>query len=315
MSLSYKRACERGIPGGLGDRLLTEKAERLASTEISFIDHPDFRRRTAKDWYRDDVAEPIVTIKPATGTGVAFLPELVRTGLLRPDQERQCFLQMNYHRYRAERLRRKLRPRQPDPELIAEIEAHLETAGRIRNWIAKANVRLLVATAKRLSHSLDQLADLVSEGLLPLLRAVDLFDAGRGHRFSTYATWAVRNQMIRMLRRQRTQPQLALTDDQASWSDIPDHRSTITEESIPQDRRDDLIRRMLASLPEREQQIVRARFGLDGEPAGQSLAQISSTMGLSKERIRQIVLQALEKLRTEAAAVGLRAEDELVVAT
>lgn len=238
------------------------------------------------------------------------MPELVRAPLLTPAWERYFFLKMNFLRFRAEQSRRKLRPQQPDAALIASIEALLQEALSIRNQIAEANVRLLVAAAKKLCHSLDHLSDLIGEGLMPLLRAIDLFDVGRGHRFSTYATWAVRNQMIRMLRKQRTLPELALTDEQAGWHHIPDERpALLTDEAIPLQRQQ-LVSRLFDSLSEREQHIVRARFGLDGEPAGQSLADISAQLGLSKERVRQVVLSALKKLRQRAEEEGCDPEDE-----
>ena len=57
------------------------------------------------------------------------------------------------------------------------------------------------------------------------------------------------------------------------------------------------VRRLLSSLSEREREIVTARFALDGQPIGQSLADIAGRMGLSKERVRQIALSSLTKLR------------------
>ena len=297
------------------DQALLQKATRLAATEIAFVDHPSFRRRHPALELTVPLVEPLPALKADRRPGVAFLPEMVGTALLTHAEEQQCFLQMNYHRYRAERLRRKLRPSDPDLELIADIESHLAEAERLRNWIAKANVRLVVAAAKRLCHSLDQLCDLVGDGLLPLMRAIDLFDAGRGHRFSTYATWAVRNQLIRTLRRQRNLPHLALSDEQADWQHIPDHRLPVVEESNTPAVHADVLQRLLTSLTEREQRILRARFGLDGEPAGQSLSQISSTLGLSKERVRQIVLVALSKLRERATTAGLAEPVDCLFAT
>ncbi len=294
------------------DTDLLARAERLAATEIAFIDHPDFRRRNGVatiDALRTE--SPLSTTRTqVAGPGVAFMPELVGSALLTPTQERYYFLKMNFLRFRAEQLRRKLRPQRPDAVLIEEIESLRDQAEEIRNLIAKSNVRLLVAAAKKLCHSLDQLGDLVSEGLIPLMRAIDLFDVGRGHRFSTYATWAVRNQMIRSLRKQRTLPELAITDEQAGWQHVPDYRSVNTGEIVSPVQRQEAIQRLLSTLSEREQRIVRARFGLDGEPSGQSLAQISAKLGLSKERIRQVVLTALEKLRRCAVETGCVTEED-----
>lgn len=309
------RRQRRDLSRHRGDPSLIQAATRLAATEIAFVDHPSFRRRNPAHELTIPLIESATPVKVDRRPGIAFLPEMVGTALLSHAEEQQCFLQMNYHRYRAERLRRKLRPHDPDAELIAEIEGHLAEAERLRNWIARANVRLVVAAAKRLCHTIDQLCDLVGEGLMPLMRAIDLFDAGRGHRFSTYATWAVRNQIIRTLRRQRNQPHLALTDEQADWQHIPDHRAPVVEETESPVLHAEVLNRLLPSLSEREQRILRARFGLDGEPAGQSLSQISSTLGLSKERVRQIVLIALSKLREQAVAAGLTEQGDCLFAT
>ncbi len=288
------------------------KAERMAATEIAFVDHPYFRRRnglTLVEALRPEFREDQPPIR-TTGPGIAFLPELVRASLLTIEQERYLFLKMNYLRFRAEQTRRRLRPSQSQSGLVTEIETLLAEAQSIRNRIAEANVRLLVAAAKKLCRSLDQLGDFISEGLIPLMRAIDLFDVSRGHRFSTYATWAARNQMVRLLIKQRTLPELALSEEQAQWQHIPDERPPRRDETGPL-KQQEFVTRLIQTLSDREQQIVRARFGLDGEPAGQSLAEISLQMGLSKERIRQLAMKALEKMRLEAEACGCPLEDEV----
>lgn len=136
--------------------------------------------------------DPVVK---TTAPGMAFVAGLVRAPLLTPEEEAYLFLLMNFRKSQAERWRRKIRLSNPDPALLDRIVAAMHESVEIRNRIAEANLRLIVAIAKKLSHSLDQLSELTSEGLLPILRAVELFDVGRGNRFSTYATWAVRNQV------------------------------------------------------------------------------------------------------------------------
>ncbi len=287
------------------------KVDQLAATEIAFVDHPFFRRRNAQTLVEAQRPAELARSPKvrSVGPGIAFMPELVGAALLTHPQERYLFLKLNYLRFRAEQTRRKLRPRQPNTSLIAEIDSLLSEAHAIRNHIAEANLRLLVAAGKKLCHSLDQLGDLIGEGLIPLLRAIDLFDVDRGFRFSTYATWAVRNQMLRMLRKQRALPELALTDELAGWQHIPDHHPPVRDESTPI-KHQSFVTRLILTLTERERQIVRARFGLDGEPAGQSLAEISLQMGLSKERIRQVAMKALEKMRLQAETEGARFDED-----
>lgn len=294
------------------DPQLHAKTLELAATEIAFVDHPHFRRKNGQSLIEALCPDAVEPLPPArqVGPGIAFLPEMVRAPLLTPEQERYFFLKMNFLRFRAEKARRRLRVHQPNLQLIQEIESLLDDAVAIRNYIAKANIRLLVAAARKLCGSLDHLGELVSEGLIPLLRAIDLFDVGRGHRFSTYATWAVRNQMIRMLRKQRTRLEVAPSDDLGMWDQIPDERLPERGSSTPL-KTQQLVAKLFLCLSEREQQVVRARFGLDGEPRGQSLADISLQMGLSKERIRQVALKALEKMRQEAESSGASFEDDV----
>ncbi len=286
---------------------LKERALRLASTEIAYIDHPEFRKRHAESWL--DALRPPArvhdSVRRETASGLAFVAGLVRAPLLTPAEETYLFHLMNFRKSQAERWRRKIRPNSPDPALLNRIEAAMQEAVEIRNRIAEANLRLIVATAKKLSHSLDQLSELISEGLVPILRAVELFDVGRGNRFSTYATWAVRNQMLRSLRRKQPLQELAISDEEMRWSEIADQRTAAGADERQQVERQLLLERLLCQLSDREQHIVAARFGLQGEPSGQSLAEIAVRMGLSKERVRQIVLGALEKLRESTSAVDL----------
>lgn len=282
---------------------LLQRAAALASTEIAFIDHPEFRKRGADKWLqaqRPPAGLPS-SLPGRNSVSLAFVTGFVRAPLLTPDQERFLFLRMNYLKFRAEQSRRRLRINRPDPAEIAAIEQRLHEASELRNTIVESNLRLVVSVARKLSRSLDQLSELIGEGLLPLMRAVDLFDIHRGNRFSTYATWAIRNQMIRMLRKQAGRHELRNPEEESIEHLLIDHRPSATADGIAQDHQRQFLDSLVSVLGERERRIVAARFGLDGEPGGQSLSDISQQLGLSKERVRQIVLQSLTKLRNAAA--------------
>lgn len=281
---------------------LRAEAESLASTEISYVDHPEFHGRTAAKWLeaqRPDMT-PTEGRRASATIGLAFVSGLVQAPLLSHPQERYLFLKMNFLKFRAERLRRKIKVQNPNPALIGQIQATLAESMEVRNQIAEANLRLVVAVAKKLSNSLDQLSELTSEGLLPLMRAVELFNVHLGNRFSTYATWAVRNQMHRALKRSRGAAELASSEDDAGWEGIADRRPSATAEIQAQEHQQQFLTELIDSLNDRERRVISARFGLDGEPTGQSLSDISVHIGLSKERVRQIVLQAVDKLRQAA---------------
>lgn len=258
----------------------------------------------AEEWLAaqrpDSLDQLPVTQGLETSEGLAFVTGLVRDRLLTPQEEHYLFLRMNYCKHRAEILRRRLKPNQPDAALVDLIEKLLQESLDCRDRIVTANLRLVVAVATKLSDSLDRLSELVSEGLVPLIRAVELFDVSRGHRFSTYATWAVRNQMLRSLKRHRQQQQRLLPLDAEFWDDVPETRTAVSTEEQRSNLQRRYVAQLLKTLNERERLVISARFGLNGHPAGQSLAEIASLLKLSKERVRQIILQTLAKLRLAA---------------
>ncbi len=277
-------------------------ADLLAATEIGFVDHQDFHQPDAQL----RMAALAATTGPGTATSrfrrasdhesFALLPAFGQAALLTAAEERACFLRMNFCKFQAEQGRRQLRPGRASRRLVQQIQSDLAEANRLRDRIIEANVRLIIAVARKLTHSLQDLADLTSEGLLPLMRAVELFDVDRGFRFSTYATWAIRNHLYRVLRRQQRQSEQLVYRDSSLWEIPVEPADNETAESGADDCRFDLDAR-LSRLTEREQRLIHARFGLNHQPQGQSLSMIAGQVGLSRERVRQIVSQALEKLR------------------
>jgi RNA polymerase sigma factor (sigma-70 family) len=280
-------------------RELIERTRQLMERTIEFVPHEVFDRKNALD--------VLVALRPASldcppvlaqpEQAVAFVSGLVQAPLLTHDEERYLFTWMNFLKYRAERNRRQLSLNRPDQELIERIEADLKDANHARNHIVQGNVRLIVALAKKLSAALDQMSELISEGMTPLIRSVELFDISLGNRFSTYATWAVRNQMLRWLKRSRSSLELAVAVDSPSLENLADRRSETSATEASHQSRVAVVSQLLDTLPERERKVLAARFGLDGQPEGLSLADIADQIGLSKERVRQIALCSISKLR------------------
>ena len=167
---------------------------------------------------------------------------------------------------------------------------------RLRNHIASANVRLAVAAAKPFSSPEMPVEDLVAAGMPALIRAVELFDLSRGYRFSTYATHALRNHFLRIRKRRvrRSERETAMTPADAESAYDP-------QESVEsQLERSDLIsvvRKALRQLSERDRYLLDARFGLLPNREPQTLQQIASTVGLSKERVRVLTHRAVDRLR------------------
>lgn len=277
---------------------LIEQTRRLMETTIDYVGSPEFKNLAAAT---NPVCLPVSLELPKSSAepGMAFVSGFVQASLLTAEEEQACFLQMNFLKARAERNRRKLDLNRPSQSLVDRIEADLDEALKFRNRIVVSNLRLVVATARKLTGSLDRMSELISEGTPPLIRAVELFDVGLGNRFSTYATWAVRNQMLRLLKRARQRAEFIPGENAPPLEDLAERPNVTETEGRSPETRQRIVGRLLSSLSDRERAVVAARFGLEGHPHGQSLAIIASQVGLCKERVRQILMQSLLKLRTE----------------
>lgn len=266
---------------------------------IEFVDHPYFKRA--------DAMKQIQAIRPASidlprnapsaARGLAFVSGFVDAPLFTAEEERYWFVWMNFLKFRAERNRRLLDLNQPDQQQNLRITADCDEALRVRNQIVQSNLRLVVALARKLSASLELMSEFISEGMMPLIRSVELFNICLGNRFSTYATWAVRNQMLRFRSRLRSLPEFSIREDAPSLENLPDQRPLAEFVESASQQHCEAVSRLLLSLSDRERQVLAARFGLEGHPNGQSLAVIAEQVGLSKERVRQIVIASLSKLR------------------
>ena len=272
--------------------------------EITFVDHPLF--------HETDPVAKLSALRPGSldqtqyatklEPGLAFVAAMVQSPLLTVEQEVFLFTQMNWLKWQAEQNRQRLSLNQPDETLLERIESDLREATAVRNRIVQSNLRLVVALSKKLSAlklagALDQMSELISEGTMPLIRSVELFDISLGNRFSTYATWAVRNQMYRFLKRRQAQLDSAGREDEHWASRLVDERIHPETDEQRVTHHAEVVQRLMIQLSERERFVIAARFGLDGQPHGQSLSYIAEQLGLSKERVRQIVIASLEKLQ------------------
>jgi len=227
-----------------------------------------------------------------------YLTEMLRTELLSPAMEVQLFEAMNACKRRARRLQKRLSLATPDEALVGELERWMNLAVETRNRIVAANVRLVVSVARKFAGVHCSLTELISDGNLTLLKAVEKFDVSRGFRFSTYATWALRYDFVRSVGRNgKAATRFQAGDDQLEA--VADTRGDGNEDL----RRATGLRaldRMLTFLDPREHAIILRRFGLIPGSAESSLQEISRDLGICKERVRQLQLRAIEKLRSSA---------------
>jgi RNA polymerase sigma factor (sigma-70 family) len=168
-----------------------------------------------------------------------------------------------------------------------------------RNRMVEANVALVAHLARRLRPAACPVthADLVQEGVLGLLQAVERFDPARGLRFSTYATWWIRGAILRAL---RTAPSTAsLTGEDGLVEDVPDEGGDPLER-VAQASEAAEVAALLEGLTPHGRRVVALRYGLDGAQA-HSVAETARVLGSSQARVRHIEDHALARLRALAA--------------
>ncbi len=306
------------------------------------------RRTTRLNADRVDVGSTADTVR-------MYLKEIGRVDLLSVDDERRLAQAIDDGNNAAARLDAVHEGEMLDATEQRRLMRLVHSGQRAKSELIQANLRLVVSIAKRYSGRGMQFLDLIQEGNLGLMRAVDKFDHTKGFKFSTYATWWIRQaitrsiadqartiripvhmveSMNRVLRMQRQMHQelereptldeladrcgmtterireiLRISQDPLSL-DSPvgeEDDSNLADfiEDLSVDAPDDVaakrmltqaVEEALGELTDREQEIVRMRFGLDDGQA-RTLEDVGKEFGVTRERIRQIEAKTLAKLR------------------
>ena len=233
--------------------------------------------------------------------GENLLPEYLQvlkiTPVLNREQEIELFRRYNYLKHLVSQERHQLKLSKIDATLLAQLEAYLDEAEEIRKTLVEANLRLVVSIAGKHTSNDASFLELVSKGNFALIQAVEEFDYAKGFRFSRRASLDIAKEYAKVSGRStELTPRRA-----ASLASIQrDLRDTAADVSALERTRQNLAEVIREELDEREQYVIMHHFGLIGSSIRKNtktLKQIGDELGLTKERIRQIELTALQKLR------------------
>jgi RNA polymerase primary sigma factor len=294
-------AAEFGLGRSRVESLINEmRAERLLEKTLEFMKDPTFEDPAAVAKILEPFPEPALE-EDSRRAGApknvpSYLAHLYDEPLLSREHERHLFLKMNYLKYRAHELRAALDPAHSDAAQLDEIERLQEDALAIKNRIIRANLRLVVSIAKKHVGLANNFFELVSEGNTTLIRAVERFDAGRGFKFSTYATWSIIKNFRRSLAAEKRRHAQFVSGQEHVLAIAPDNRKNDQVEKSDDRDLHEVVERMLLRLDERERRILIRRYGIGGMDV-QTLEQIGRELGVTKERVRQLASRAHDKLR------------------
>ncbi len=235
-----------------------------------------------------------------------YMQQLFRTPLLSREGERALFCKLNYLKFEAANALKRIDPDSASAVELDAIEQLLDEAADTKKRLVQANLRLVVSIAKRHLRPTQDFFELISDGNVSLMRAVDKFDFTRGFKFSTYASWAIMKNFARTIPEQQHHRERY----QTGHDELLENRCELAPGAADNDYYPAVrgaIERMLGALDERESEILRQRFGLAGGEGAQTLEQVGRNFGVSKERVRQLESRAIAKLRSsfESDVLGL----------
>jgi RNA polymerase sigma factor (sigma-70 family) len=281
------------------------RAKELVRTPVDYIHNAEFDDSTKEDAILGEMPGEAKFQADRAGKSPpkdvpAHMAHLYEWPLLNKEQEQHVFRKMNFLKHKLHKLQEALDPAKTTVEELRRAEELKRDIRSCRDRLINCNQRLVYAQAKQKLALGENIDDLVSDGNLSLMRAVEKFDYGRGNKFSTYATWAIMKNFARSIPDAKTHKQRYMTGHDELFEAKADVRGDEQEALALADAARARVNRLLEHLDARTREVIRMRTGLDGSEE-MTLEQIGQHFGITKERVRQINVRGMKMLREWAA--------------
>jgi RNA polymerase sigma factor (sigma-70 family) len=284
---------------------------------LDYIYHPSFDDPSQEAVIRADMpaAETYEAQRQQTRVPEDVPRELLPlyTPLLSKAQEQHQFRKMNFLKHQAARLQNRRRfptqsmaasaARTQDLDTVPNLQRQAQA---VMGFLVNCNMRLLVSIVKRYVTRADDFSELLSEGHVLLISAVEKFDYSRGTKFSTYASSIILQNLARGIVKEKERRRRYLTGHdswffEAAVDTRSNEKSCLASAEQAKTSANQLLQ-LLEFLDPRERDIVRLRLGLINNSKRMTLEDIGKRLGVTKERVRQLETRGLEKLRNLAVA-------------
>ena len=281
------------------------RAKELVRTPVDYIYNPEFDDPAKEDTILAEM--PGRTDFESKRAGKAppkdvppQMTHLYEWPLLNKEQEQHVFRKMNFLKHKLQKFQETLDPTRARVQDLVQIEEWKDAIKECRDLLINCNQRLVYNNAKKHLGIGENIDDLVSDGNLSLMRAVEKFNYGLGNKFSTYATWAIIKNFARSIPDAKTHKQRYMTGHDELFEAKADVRTDEQEVLAAADAARARVNRLLEHLDARTREVIRMRTGLDGTEE-MTLEQIGQHFGITKERVRQINVRGMKQLREWAA--------------
>ena len=281
------------------------RAKEMIRTPVDYIYNPEFDDASKEDAIlaempgRDEF-EAKRSAKAPPKDVPPQMAHLYEWPLLNKEQEQHVFRKMNFLKHKLQKFQQSLDASRAKVADLIKIEEIKEGIKECRDLLINCNQRLVYNNAKKHLGPTENIDDLVSDGNLSLMRAVEKFNYGLGNKFSTYATWAIIKNFARSIPDAKTHKQRYMTGHDELFEAKADVRTDEQEVIAAADAAKARVARLLEHLDARTREVIRMRTGLDGSEE-MTLEQIGQHFGITKERVRQINVRGMKQLREWAA--------------